>query len=113
MKIMACILLIIMSASPVAASSTNQSLTAALMAWEYRAFLDGMEKWTNEYILRAGDLYTLGYLIRVPRYDGGYRDIRRELPLTIKSGGQGGGTSAWWIVAAGVGGLLLGGLVAR
>ena len=107
MKIMACVLLVIMSASPIAASET-----AALMAWEYRAFLDGLEKWTNEYILQSGTAYTLGYLIRVPRYDGGYRDIRREIALDIKATGQ-SGTSAWWIVAAGVGGMLLGGLLAR
>ena len=111
MKIVACILLIFL-AVPLAAASTSTNLSAALMAWEYRALLDGLEKSSIEYMLNTGDMYTLGYLMRVPMYDGGYRDIRREIPLDIKATGQ-SGTSAWWIVAAGVGGLLLGGLLAR
>jgi len=109
MKITACILLAIFAA-PALAASTN--LAPALMAWEYRALLDGQEKSSIEYILNVGDMYTVGYLMRVPKYDGGYRDIRRELGLEINATG-GGGASTWWIVAAAVGGLLVGGIIAR
>ena len=110
MKIIACILLVLI-AVPIY-PATNENLTAGLMAWEYRAFLDNLEKSSIEYILNTGSQYTLGLLMRIPRYDGGYRDIRREIPLEIKANGS-SGASAWWIVAAGVGGLLFGGLLSR
>jgi len=81
------------------------------MSIEYKLILDGKEMHRIEEIVKVDDTqYRVRLLLIVDKPDGGVREIRRDLYVSIKAGES----SSWpWYIVSGAAGLVLGVLVAR
>ena len=120
MKIALCVLLAVAAVcTPLTADYSSltpaeraQLLTALDQAWEYRALLDGAERRSIEDAVRVdGDRWRVRVLLEVPKKDGGFREIRRDVYVTVKA--TGGDVSWPWIVVSAAAGVVAGVLIAR
>jgi len=119
MKIMIAIIIAVFVVTPCFADYSSLTpeerqgiATALYQAWEYKALLDGAEvRKIEEAVNVEGTRWRIRLLLQVPKQQGGFREIRRDLYIDVKA--QAPGTS--WIVPAisFAGGVLLGVLVAK
>ncbi len=81
------------------------------MSIEYKLILDGKETHKIEDAVKVSDdQYRIRPLLLVNKPDGGVREIRRDLYVSIKARES----SHWpWYIASGAAGLILGVLVAK
>ena len=120
MKIAVCVLLAVAAfCTPLMAdyssltSAEREQIVAALnQAWEYRTLLDGAERRSIEEAVNvSGNLWRVRVLLEVPKKDGGTREIRRDVYVTVKA--TGGGVSWPWLVVSAAAGVVAGVLIAR
>lgn len=89
----------------------QELLTAVDMSIEYKLILDNKVAHKVEDAVKiSDDQYRIRLLILVNKPDGGVREIRRDLYVSIKARES----SHWpWYIASGAAGLILGVLVAK
>ena len=120
MRVALCVLLAVAAAyAPLMADYSSltpveraQLLLAVDQSWEYRAILDGAENSSIEEAVNvSGDRWRVRVLLAVPKPDGGTREIRRDIYVTIKA--TSGGTSWPWLVVSAAAGVVAGVLIAK
>lgn len=89
----------------------QELLTAVDMSIEYKLILDNKVAHKVEDAVKiSDDQYRIRLLLLVNKPDGGVREIRRDLYVSIKARES----SHWpWYIASGAAGLILGVLVAK
>lgn len=117
MKIVALMLMLAVSMpifadySSLTTQERQELLTAVNMSIEYKLILDNKASHKIEEAVKVGeDQYRIRLLLLVNKPEGGVREIRRDLYVSIKVRES----SRWpWYIASGAAGLILGVLVAK